>query len=1103
MKPGIQSYWKEILLFSIPLFAPLLLSAQHTGASTMAEHTDVTTIPAVLQTPEIVSINRMPMKAHFFAFPSKSAALTKQKETASNFLSLNGWWKFNWVQNPADRPLKFYEPQFNDAGWTNFPVPANWELNGYGLPIYVNHPYEFTGRKKMGAALEPPFDIPTHNNPVGSYRKFFDLPQEWKGKQVFIHLGAVKSAFFIWINGKKVGYSEDSKLAAEFDITPFLQEGKNLVALEVYRWSDGSYLECQDMWRISGIERDVFLYATPKLNIRDFKASALLDPSFKNGTLQLQIDVHNHTIDKNTGHSKPARGKVQIELIDPSGKSLWEETLSDTLRVLGNSQQTLQFSKTIPQVKTWSAETPWLYTLLLTLKNEQNETIQVIPHKIGFRSVEIHNGQFLLNGKRILLKGVNRHEHHATKGHVLSKEDMRKDMEMMKKLNVNAVRHSHYPPDPYWLELCDEYGLYVVDEANIESHGRYYDLAYTLGNDKKWRNPHLERIQRMYERDKNHTSVITWSLGNEAGNGVNFYEAYDWLKKQDQRPVQYERAEYDYNTDMIVPQYPSPNWLARYPKNNPTRPLIMSEYAHIMGNSLGNFQDYWNVIENTPMLQGGFIWEWIDQAIDTVKNGKRILAYGGDFPLEGPTDENISDNNFCVKGVVTAHREVTPMALEVKKVYQHLKLSLLHPNTLQIKNNYFFRTTQNLVIAWSILENGKIWKKGTLPCPTIAAQDSALIVLKELTLKTARLPQAEYHLQVAIQINQPEPFLEKNYSIAEEQFLWKQPTPPTASNTKSNNTNNTETGKNDRALFAVPQWKNTQKGKLQSSSSDSSILIQGKNFSLTIHKFLGILQNYIWNKDTLLLEGPSPDFWRAPTDNDIGAGYNRKLRAWRTAWAEGSTPTIEIKKLDSVITVTIKRSIVQGDALAEVSYSIYSDGAVRVSTSLTPVQGKHTVLLRFGTNLTLHGSLQNIEFFGRGPGENYQDRKASTFVGHFKQKVQDQYFPYARPQESGNHTDTRYVKLQSAKGNGLMFVAIHQLLSFSAIPYHLNDLDPETEKKQYHSGELVPRDQVFLHVDLQQTGLQGIDSWGSQPLEQYRIPFAAQQFSYWIQPIGK
>jgi beta-galactosidase len=1028
-------------------------------------------LPSELQTPEIVSVNRMPMRATAFAFESRELAQQREKEKSKYFLSLNGSWKFNWVQDPRKRPEDFYKTNFDDASWDNFKVPANWELNGYGLPIYVNHPYEFTGRKKTGKNLNPPYDIPEDNNPVGSYRKKFILPSDWNGRQVFIHLGAVKSAFFIWVNGEKVGYSEDSKLAAEFDITKYVKPGENLVALQVYRWSDGSYLECQDMWRISGIERDVYVYSTPKLDIRDFKLTATLDKAYTDGILQLNAEINSYKIDQNTLHSKPDTFSVEIELTDAKGIIVYEDVTKDVSKVLGNYKTIVSFDKEIPNVHTWSAETPYLYTLYITLKDKNGNVLEVIPQRIGFRSIEITDRNFLINGKRVFLKGVNRHEHNATQGHTLTHEDMLKDMEMMKKLNVNAVRHSHYPPDPYWMELCDEYGLYVIDEANIESHGRYYDLAYTFGNDKQWRMPHLERITRMYERDKNHTAVVTWSLGNEAGNGVNFYEAYDWLKQKDTRPVQYERAEGDYNTDMIVPQYPSPNWLKRYSQRDPGRALVMSEYAHIMGNSLGNFKEYWDAIENNPYLQGGFIWEWVDQGIDTVKNGKRILAYGGDFPLSGPVDENLSDNNFCVKGVVTAYRGLTPMAIEIKKVYQHIKTAYRGNNNIEIKNGYFFRNLDNMQANWELLEDEKIIERGTITSLTIAPQQSTTIALP---IKTNPKTGKEYFVNIRYILKNAEPFLEKGYEVSAEQFVWSGT--PVAKVVAGN-------------------------GKLTVEQTDDQATIKGKGFSIVFDLQNGLLSSYILKGEQLLQQGPQPAFWRAPTDNDIGAGYNRSLRMWRNAYEKGKISEAKVNQTTSGYKVVFKKELVNGDAIIEQTFSVYGDGSVNVENRFTPVKGSHKLLYRFGNDLQLNRQLDQIQFYGRGPWENYWDRKTASFVGLYKQTVDEQYFPYARPQESGNKSDVRWVAMTNRNGKGLRFEFADSLLNFSALPYSLDDLDPETEKKQYHSGELVKCNEIYMHIDLQQSGLQGIDSWGSQPLEQYRIPYRSQQYSYWIKPL--
>jgi beta-galactosidase len=815
------------------------------------------------------------------------------------------------------------------------------------------------------------------------------------------------------------------------------------------------------------------VYSTPKLDIRDFKITSTLDASYTKGILKTEIEVSSYKIDKKTNHSKPDGFSVEAELLDASGKSVWKDQSKGTPTVLGNYFSTVSFSAEIPSVTTWSAELPNLYKLLLTLKDKDGAVIEVVPVKVGFRSIEIKDNNFLVNGKRVFLKGVNRHEHNATKGHTLTKVDMRKDMEMMKKLNVNAVRHSHYPPDPYWMDLCDEYGLYVVDEANIESHGVGYDLEFTLANKKEWRNAHLERIQRMYQRDKNHPSVVTWSLGNEAGNGTVMYEAYDWLKKTDSRPVQYERAERDYNTDMIVPQYPSPDWLVKYSKSNPDRALIMSEYAHIMGNSLGNFKEYWDAIENNPNLQGGFIWEWIDQAIDTVKNGKRIMAYGGDFPLYEPTNENLSDNDFCVKGVVTAYREMTPMAVEVKKVHQHIKTKLSGANEITVTNGYFFRNLDNFQLNWKMLENGLEIEKGTAIALTGIAPGQSKVIT--LPAKTRQKSGNEYFLNVTYELKQAEPFLEAGYVMAYDQF--ELTTPVVLNQVQS-------------------------KGELKTSTKDGVCVVSGGDFTLTFDLKAGVLKSYVLKGQPMLENGPQPSFWRAPTDNDIGAGFNKNMRMWRNAYQEGTLIEAKVNTENpKQVEVLFSKNLVNGDAVAKQKLTVYADGSIKVDNQFEAVKGNHKLIMRIGNDLQISKQLDQIKWFGRGPGESYWDRKTASLVGVYNQTIGEQYYAYARPQESGNKSDVRWLTVTNKKGKGLRIEFAKDLLNCSALPYALDDLDPEAEKKQYHSGELVARDEIYMHIDWQQTGMQGMDSWGAWPLKKYQIPFANQEYSYWIKPI--
>lgn len=1057
---SLHNNYKQLLLTVAVLLTNICVIAQ---------------LPAELQTPELISINRMPMRASAFAFENMQMAKAFDKEKSAKYFSLNGAWKFNWVKDPNQRPQNFYDPSYDDSKWDNFRIPASWEVNGYGLPIYVNQPYDFAGHNLRYGKMNPPYDIPANNNPVGSYRKKIIIPAGFKGKQVFLHVGNAKSCLFVWVNGKKVGYSEDSKLAAEFDITDFVQEGENLMAFQVYRWSDGSYLECQDMFRFSGIERDVYLYATNKLNIRDTKIVATLDDSYTNGLLNVNIEVDNYKWEKGY-HSKADSFIVEMQLQDATGNIVYTDKTTDYKTVLGKYKTNMEFKTTIPQVKSWNAEIPYLYTLYISLKNKNGDVLEVVPQRIGFKKIEIKGTDFLVNGKRVLLKGVNRHEHHPRNGHTLSKEDMQKDMEMMKKLNINAVRHSHYPPDPYWMELCDEYGLYVVNEANIESHGLGYDSSVTLANKPLWKEAHLQRIQRMYERDKNHAAVVTWSLGNEAGDGTNFYAAYDWLKQQTILPIQYER-DIDYNkpnnthySEIFCPQYFAPDDMLNYSKSDAKIPHIQSEYAHIMGNSLGNFQDYWDVIENNPKLQGGFIWEWIDQSIDTIKNGKRIKAYGGDFPLEGPVDENLSDNDFCVKGVVDAYRNLTPMAMEVKKVYQHIKTKWKDNYSITVKNGYFFKSLDNVLLKWVLQENGVAKETGTITAIEINPQQEKEIFIP---VKTKQQPDKEYQLNIYYQLKNEELFLPKGYEIAVEQFLIK-------------------------SLSAINVFV-ALKSDLKVEQSATQCNITGINFSVVFNLQKGILTSYKLKGEEIIQQGPAPAFWRAPTDNDIGAGFNRNLRMWRNAYDSGTNLKTTVTKIsEAAYQITISKELVKGDAQHVQIFTVYGDGRIKVENNFTAVKGKYPLLLRAGNDIIINKDFSNITWYGRGPGENYWDRKTNTFIGQYKQTVDEQYYPYARPQESGNHTEIRWVSFSNAKGRQVQFIFADSLLSFSALPYNIDDLDPEMNKKQYHSGELNKCNETYLHIDLNQTGLQGIDSWGSMPLQQYRVPFKNYSYSYWI-----
>ena len=1034
--------------------------------------------------PDVTSVNRMPMKAHAFAFESQALAEGGKKAQSSCFQSLNGTWKFKWVEKPADKPEDFFKDGFDDSSWDNFAVPANWEFNTvgktYGYPIYVNHPFEFGARHPHPDSLSE--NIPEDYNPVGSYRRNFVLPDAWDGRQIFIRLGAVKSAFYIWINGQYVGYSEDSKLEAEFDITPYVRKGQNTVALQVYRWSDGSYLECQDFWRISGIEREVYLYSTPKVAIRDFKVLSGLDDSYKNGKLDLRVDLRNYSVkDFRSKAEAPVACKVRAALYAADGAKVLELTESANFDGMATF---VKFAADLPSVKTWSAETPNLYTLYLTLLDADGKTSEVIPSRVGFRTVEIKNAQVLVNGKAVLFKGVNRHEHNMNTAHALSEADMRKDIELMKQLNVNAVRNCHYPTDPMFYELCNEYGIYVCDEANIESHGMGYNLDRTLGNNYRWQKAHSDRIMRMYERDKNFPCVIFWSMGNEAGNGYVFYNAYMALKKTDPtRPVQYERAVHEWNTDIYVPQYPSPNTFKWYAENRPDRPMISSEYAHAMGNSLGNFKDYWEVIEDPQYLtiQGGFIWDWIDQGLQVTRNGKTFLAYGGDFEPKEVFKNKGNDRNFVCNGVIGANRVPEPEAYEMKKVYQNIGTTLNEPAKLEIeiKNKNYFRDLSSYYLAWTLLENGKPVQSGKIDDVNLAPQQT-----RKLTVPAnyGRLTGKEYFLNVDYKLKNAEPFLPKDYLVAYEQFALSKFESPNI------------------VLSETP---------VKVSQTPSECTVSGKDFKLIFDLTSGQISSYQYKGRKLIESGAQPNFWRAMTDNDFGAGLNqssrandkasddRRLREWKKAGSEKAS--VKVAE-NNTCTITVEKTLFGGDAKLTQSYTVDAEGKIVVENKFDKIGGEHPMMPKFGNIIVIPETFRNLTYYGRGPWENYIDRYSSANVAVYTSSVDEQYFPYVRPQESGNKTEVRWFSLTDKKGQGLKFTG-EMPLEFSALPYSIDDLDPQENLDQFHSGELVKRKSIYVNVDHKQMGVAGIDSWSALPLEKYRIKYDSYSYTYTIKPL--
>ncbi len=1009
------------------------------------------------ENPAVFAINKEPPRASFFAFETRSLALDRDPARSAHYQLLNGRWKFHWAPKPADRPLDFFMEGFDDSGWAEIPVPGNWELYGFGVPIYLNIQYPFE--------RNPPY-IRHDDNPVGSYRTRFTIPDDWSTRRTFLHFGAVRSAMYVWVNGRRVGYSQGSKTPAEFDITDYVRMGSNLLAVEVYRWSDGSYLEDQDFWRLSGIDRDVYLSARPRLHIRDVGVVADLDSTFTDGRLNVSVEVEN----RGAGTS-PVHG-LRVELLDSTGTAV--VSMADDgrrVRVDLGTRRAFDFQATVARPARWTAETPSLYTALVSLLDASGRTVEVVPIRVGFRHVDVRDGLLQVNGVPIVIKGVNRHEHDPVTGHYVTEASMRRDIELMKQLNINAVRTSHYPDDPLWYDLADEYGLYLVDEANIESHGMGYRLDQTLGNNPAWEAAHLDRAVRMVERDKNHPSVIIWSMGNEAGNGINFYMNYRWIKARDPtRPVQYERAGLEWNTDIYVPMYPSPERLIEYAEGHHDRPLIMCEYAHAMGNSVGNFADYWAIIDRYPNLQGGFIWDWVDQGLRTRNaKGQLIWAYGGDFGPPGTP----SDGNFNINGIVQPDRIPNPSAYEVKHVYRYLRAAPvdLAAGVLEVTNAYDFRRTDDVRVRWTVLADG-------IPVDSGVAVESLPLDPGEHMRITVPFrpvtpaPGVEYHLNLSFQQTRARFLVPAGHEIAFEQFRLPstQPVSPL----------------DPRALSRVSRERR----------GDTTV-VRGDHFAVRFDGTTGTLTSYRYRGRELIQQGPVPNFWRAPVDNDFGAELQRKLRVWLDPVAHGVLQGVDVRgPSDGRVTVTIHMLLPTVSARYTTMYTVLGSGDVIVENRFEPL-GQNSIpnMFRFGMTLVAPPELSRVEWYGRGPGESYWDRNGAALVGRYAGTVSEQYFPYVRPQESGNKTDIRWLALTDGRGTGLLFVG-DTLLSMSALHYSMADLDPGLEKTQTHSAELVARPEVYVNVDHRQMGVGGIDSWGALPLAKYSLPYAPYRYRF-------
>ena len=1024
------------------------------------------------ENPAVFAINREPAHCTLLPCDSMEAALTGDPAACPNQLSLDGTWQFHWVRKPADRPVGFQQDGFDISGWTSINVPGNWEIEGFGIPVYTNIDYPFTAaRPTESEALgfgvpiytdvdypfptNPPY-IPHEYNPVGSYRRTFTVPDTWDGRRIYLHFGGVKSAFYLWVNGRQVGYSQGSKTPAEFEITDYLREGENLLAVEVYRWSDGAYLEDQDYWKVSGIERSVILVSRPPVMIRDCVR----------GRFDVEVQLAHNLATPPQGY------RVRLDLLDPRGKQVGGAQLTSLPLTWADGTANAIFKLPEMLPKLWTAETPHLYRFGVALLDGDGKTVEAAAGNTGFRRVEIKDGQLLVNNVPITIKGVNRHEHEPMTCRVVTEEMMLEDIRLMKQHNINAVRTSHYPNVPQWYDLCDRYGLYVVDEANIESHGMGYDPEVTLGNRPDWQAAHLDRIERMVERDKNHPSVIIWSMGNEAGDGVNFVAGSEWIHRRDPtRPVHYERAGLEPHTDIYCPMYARIHSIADYASRKQDRPLILCEYAHAMGNSVGNLQDYWDVILANRQLQGGFIWDWVDQGLYAeTADGEPFWAYGGDFGPPGTP----SDGNFCCNGLVFPDRQTHPHIEEVKKVYQYIKTEPVDLKTgmLKVTNRHDFIDLSGYELHWTIEEDGVEAAGGRGPTLKTEAGETTQFLLDLPEVKPH--PGAEYYLTIRWFTAEDLPLVGKGHLAAWDQFRLPLQAPPPAVMDRGS--------------------------PLTLSRTNTETRVEGNGFTIVFDSSSGRMTSFFFGNAELLRQGPRADFWRAPTDNDFGNGMQTRCAVWREAGKETKLERFEVRQTNEwQIQVDALFSVPASASSLRTSYSILGSGDVIVEQAFVPGSTDLPELPRFGTQLTLPGTFRQIEWFGRGPHENYCDRNSGAAVGRYRMPVADMYHPYIRPQENGTRTDVRWVALTREDGIGLLASGL-PLLSINAQHYLTEDFDPGEEKAQRHTYHLKPRDLVTLNLDWRQMGVGGDNSWGARPHEEYSLEPKPYTYRFRLRP---
>ncbi len=1003
--------------------------------------------------------NREPRRAHFFAFESEDKA-KGDKEASERFLSMEGKWKFNFVKNHQDAPKGFYALKYDDSKWVDFPVPGLFEMEGYGDKIYKNIGYAWCTTFKN----DPPY-VSEVNNYTGSYRRKFDLPQNWKGQEVYFHVGSATSNLSVWVNGKYVGYSEDSKVAAEFNITKYLKPGKNLIAMQIMRWCDGSYLEDQDFWRFTGIAREVYLYATPKVHVQDIT----IGQDYQQGNGLLNVDV-----------KLAGKASLEASLYDAAGNAVAEGLKFNVSSLMFN----------VPNAKAWTAETPNLYTLFIYLK-QGNKTLEVIKKKVGFRHIEIKGGQLLVNGQPILIKGADRHELDPDGGYIVPVSRMIQDIKIMKQLNINAVRTCHYPDDPRWYDLCDEYGIYLTAESNLESHGMGY-REHTLAKNPEFAKAHIERQEGNIITYKNNPSIIVWSLGNEAGYGVNFEKAYDWVKAYDKtRPCQFEQARHDGKTDIFCPMYMGYEDCEKYAQTDNPRPLIQCEYAHAMGNSMGGFKEYWDIIRKYPKYQGGYIWDFVDQGLrDKSKiTGREIFTFGGDYGRYPATD-----HNFNCNGIIAPDRRLNPHAHEVQYYYQNVWVTDkgLKEGRFEVYNENFFKTLDDLELEWFVggASAGKAHNHGgarpegmtfghggKIDISGIAPQQRKVITDEAMkqTIERVLGHHGDMEIFVIFQFKSKEaqPLIDKGQVMARQQFALNS--------------------------YQYPELT-AEKASVEKEETESYVKLDAAGTTLTIGKWSGWIDYLDVDGKEMLEDRQSivPEFWRAPTDNDYGAGLQHRLGVWKN-------PQMKLKSVNvDGNTVVSTFDMPDVKATLTMTYTLTAEGEVIVRQQLaTDKEAKIMPMFRYGMQLQMPKEFDAIRYYGRGPVENYIDRNSSEFLGVYGGKVQDEYYPYVRPQESGNHTDVRWFRVMNAQGEGLEFYS-NAPMEASALKFLTEDLDdgPVKDKKiDRHSGDLIERPQTQVHIQKRQMGLGCVNSWGAWPRKEYMVDYKDYDFTFAIRPI--